>query len=78
MVVPDNEFCNDIFSIYRLRVQNDNDSLFENDFGDIVFNPQEKNLLFLSLIGGHFEYLYNNEEAKKELIHLKNKFEDFN
>lgn len=50
----------------------------ENDFGDIVFNPQEKNLLFLSLIGGHFEYLYNNEEAKKELIHLKNKFEDFN
>lgn len=49
----------------------------ENDFGDIVFDPQEKNVLFLNLIGGHFRYLYNNEEAREELVHLKNKFEDF-
>lgn len=50
----------------------------DNDFGDIVCDPQEKNMIFLSLIKSHFEYLYNNEEAREELEYLKNKFEDFN
>ena len=50
----------------------------DNDFGDIVCDPQEKNMIFLSFIRGHFEYLYNNEEAREELEYLKNKFEDFN
>lgn len=49
----------------------------ETDFGDLVCDPQEKNIVFLNLIGSHFEYLLNNEEAREELGYLKNRFEDF-
>lgn len=48
----------------------------EHDFPNATFDPDEKIVLFLSLIASSFEELYNNKKARKELEYKIVVFED--
>ena len=54
----------------------ESEKIIDFDVGDSTISHNEKNMMLIGLMEGNFKDLFKNKEARKELIHLKDRFED--